>query len=71
MFALDGGNAKWSPVHTGISSDRYIEILSGLAQKDTVISGPYRVLAKDLSNGDKVKIKPPDKGNKGKDKKKS
>jgi len=69
VFVLGGDTAVWKPVRTGLSSDRYIEIVSGLAAKDTVISGPYRALAKDLSNGDRVKIKPPEKDKK--DKKKS
>jgi HlyD family secretion protein len=65
VFTPGGDNAVWKPVRTGLSSDRYIEIASGLAQGDTVISGPYRALAKDLTAGDRVKIKPPEKDKKG------
>lgn len=68
VFVLGGDNAVWKPVRTGLSSDRYIEIVGGIAVKDTVINGPYRALAKDLSNGDRVKIKPPEKDNKKKKK---
>jgi HlyD family secretion protein len=66
VFVLGGDDAKWKPVRTGLSSDRYIEIISGIEPGDTVISGPYRALAKDLTNGDKVKIKQPEKEKKAK-----
>jgi HlyD family secretion protein len=69
VFLMAADSAVWKPVRTGISSDRYIEIKSGLAAGDTIINGPYRVLAKDLTNGDKVKIKkdmPMKKGQKNK-----
>jgi HlyD family secretion protein len=73
VFVLAAGVAEWKPVKTGLSSDRYIEIKSGLTVGDSVISGPYRALAKDLTKGDKVKLKSPEtaKDKKGKDKKKS
>ncbi len=64
VFAKD--SAAWKPVKTGLSSDRHIEIISGVAEGDSVISGPYRALAKDLSAGDKVKLKSKEeKGKKG------
>ena len=63
VFAKD--SAEWRPVKTGLSSDRHIEILTGLSAGDSVINGPYRVLAKDLKRGDKVSIKK--EGKKGKE----
>lgn len=59
VFVLAGDSAVWKPVRTGLSSDRHIEVLSGLAVGDSVINGPYRVLARDLTQGAKVQIKQP------------
>jgi HlyD family secretion protein len=59
VFVMAGDSAVWKPVRTGLSSDRYIEVLSGLAVRDSVINGPYRVLARDLTQGAKVQIKKP------------
>jgi HlyD family secretion protein len=64
VFAKD--SAVWRPVHTGLSSDRHIEIVSGIEAGDSVINGPYRVLAKDLKRGDKVTLKKEGKGGKEK-----
>jgi HlyD family secretion protein len=61
VFVLAGDTAAWRPVKTGLSSERHIEILDGLSAGDSVINGPYRVLAKDLKRGDKVTIKKEDK----------
>jgi HlyD family secretion protein len=71
VFVFAAGKAMWKPVKTGLSSDRFIEIKSGLAVGDSIISGPYRALAKDLSNDDKVRLKSADSGKdkKGKAKK--
>jgi hypothetical protein len=57
VFVLAGDSAVWKPVKTGLSSERQIEIINGIASGDTVISGPYRVLAKDLTSGAKVKVR--------------
>ncbi|MDD5088433.1 MAG: efflux RND transporter periplasmic adaptor subunit [bacterium] len=55
IFAAD--SAVWKPVKTGLSSDRHIEIIEGIADGDSVISGPYRVLARDLVQGMKIKLR--------------
>jgi HlyD family secretion protein len=60
VFVFQGDTAAWKPVKTGLSSDRHIEILNGLAEGDSVISGPYSILAKDLKGGAKVKLKSKD-----------
>jgi HlyD family secretion protein len=57
VFVFAGDTAAWRPVTTGLASDRYIEIKDGLAAGDSVINGPYRILAKDLKRGDKVTIR--------------
>lgn len=57
VFVFAGDSAVWKPVKTGISSDRHIVIESGIEAGDSVISGPYRVLARDLTDGAKVRLK--------------
>ena len=45
------------PVKTGISSPTQIEILAGeIKEGDEVVSGNYRVLARELADGDRVKV---------------
>ncbi|MBK6764968.1 MAG: efflux RND transporter periplasmic adaptor subunit [bacterium] len=67
IFLYVNGEAVWKPVKTGIAADRYIEILDGVAEGDSVITGPYRSLARDLKDKDKVAIeKKEDKENKEK-----
>lgn len=43
-------------VKTGIADDKYIELLSGLAKGEQVVSGPYKLLSKDLADGMKVVV---------------
>lgn len=57
VFLFKEGKAEWVQVQTGIASERYMEIIEGLAEGDSVINGPYRVLARDLKDGDKVQLK--------------
>jgi HlyD family secretion protein len=44
-------------VKTGISDFQNIEILSGLEAGQQVVSGPFRVIAKTLKDGNAVIIK--------------
>jgi HlyD family secretion protein len=57
VFIFADGKAVWTPVETGIASERHMEIVTGLAEGDSVINGPYRVLARDLKHDDDVKLK--------------
>lgn len=66
VFRVQNGVAHQIPVKTGISSETDVEILSGLAASDSVVSGPFRTLSQKLKDGDQVKIKPMGKG-KGED----
>ncbi len=56
VFIVKDGVAKISPVKTGISSDTYIEIISGVEEGQMVVTGSYRVLSKTLEDGSRVKI---------------
>jgi HlyD family secretion protein len=68
VFKLVADSVVWKPIRTGLSSDRHIEVLEGISVKDTVISGPYRILARELTSGTKVRVKKPGEELKGKKK---
>jgi len=57
VFLADGNHAKMVRVETGISDDSFIEITKGLKGGETVISGPYRAISKDLKDGMRIMIK--------------
>jgi len=56
VFVVDkDGAAQMRPVRTGIASRTDVEVLEGVAEGDTVVNGPYRILARELTDGQKVK----------------
>jgi HlyD family secretion protein len=55
VFLYENGKAKMVVVKTGIQDNTNIEILSGLKEKQEVITGPYRAVTKKLKDGDIVK----------------
>lgn len=56
VFVVDkDGVAQMREVQTGIASRTDVEILSGVNEGDTVVDGPYRTLARELQEGQKVK----------------
>jgi HlyD family secretion protein len=55
VFIVREGAAHFLPVETGIADQKDIEIVSGLTDADTVISGPFKTL-RTLAEGDEVKI---------------
>jgi HlyD family secretion protein len=60
VFVFEDGKAVRRDVKTGISSDADQEILEGLEEGETVVSGPFRVL-RHLNDGDPVtEIEPDD-----------
>lgn len=56
VFVVEDGKAIRKEVDTGISDNTHIQILSGISAGETVVTGSYRTLSKDLSDGDRVKI---------------
>lgn len=52
----DDGTAELRQVESGISGTTYVEIRSGLAEGDRVITGPFRLLSRTLKDGDRVKV---------------
>jgi HlyD family secretion protein len=70
VFVIKDGKAIAKQVTTGIQSNDTIQIKSGVAEGEQVVSGSYRAISRDLDNGVAVKIgKPGDKkdGDKGGD----
>lgn len=51
VFAVDKGKATARQVKTGIQSDELIEIVEGLKEGEEIVSGSYRAISKDLTNG--------------------
>ena len=56
VFCIEEGKAVAKQVETGIQSDELIEIISGLAEGEEVVTGSYRAISRDLSNGAVVTV---------------
>ena len=46
-------------METGISNNTHIQIMSGLAAGDEVITGSYRILSRDLQENDEIEVTNP------------
>jgi hypothetical protein len=57
VFVYKDGKARMVPVETGISDDKYIEIKSGLHEGEVVVSGSYRAISRELTDGSLIAIK--------------
>lgn len=55
VFVYAGGTVKQVRVKTGIQDNSFIEIKEGLADKQEVVSAPYRAISKTLKEGMVVK----------------
>jgi len=56
VFITDGTYALAKDVKTGIQDNNYIEILSGIAESDRVISAPFSAISRRLSDSTLVEI---------------
>ena len=54
VFVVRGGKAEFVPVEVGIAGRDYFEVLSGLAEGDSIVSGPYEAI-RSLRNGQLVR----------------
>jgi HlyD family secretion protein len=54
VFVVHDGKVTFSQVKVGIAGQEYFEVLSGLSEGDTVVSGPYQRI-RQLKDGDAVK----------------
>ena len=59
VFVLREGKAHFTPVDIGIAGNEYFEVVVGLAEGDTVVSGPYEVV-RELDDEQDVRIMPED-----------
>lgn len=54
VFVVRDGEAHFVPVNVGIAGQEYFEVLSGLSEGDTVVSGPYQRI-RELRDGEEVR----------------
>ena len=57
VFVKSGNKVKLRIITTGIQDDTYIEVLSGLKKGETIVTGPYTTVTKELNPDDKVFVK--------------
>jgi HlyD family secretion protein len=55
VFTVKDGVATMLEVETGINDDRFIHILRGLDEGTQIVTGSFRVLSRQLSDGDQVR----------------
>jgi HlyD family secretion protein len=56
VFVVKNNKAKTINVETGISDDNYIEIKKGLDADEQVVSGSYKAISRELTDGANVRI---------------
>jgi HlyD family secretion protein len=57
VFVKKGDNTvEMKQVSTGIQDGTFIQITKGLNEGEEIVTGPYELLSKELSNGDKIKL---------------
>jgi HlyD family secretion protein len=54
VFVAEGDSARMVEVTTGISDDTHIAVRSGLSGDETVITGPYSAVSRELEPGTKI-----------------
>ena len=57
VFVKVNNKVKLRIINTGIQDDTYIEVLSGLKNGETIVTGPYTTVTKDLNPDDEVFVK--------------
>ncbi len=56
VFVVEKGSAHFRSIRVGIAGQSHFVVLSGLAEGDQVVSGPFKTIG-DLRDGEAVKIK--------------
>lgn len=56
VFVVEGDRVKMLPVERGIGDDDHVEIRSGLADGQVVVSGSYRAINRDLKDGALIEV---------------
>jgi len=62
VFVVSGDTVGIREVKTGIQDNDYIQILTGLQEGETVVTGPYSAVARKLKGGSKIIISDKKKG---------
>jgi len=57
VFCVEENKAVIKPLQLGISDDTHYEVISGLEDGQTVVTGPFRILSKTLKDGDLLTVK--------------
>lgn len=57
VFIVEDGMAKAKQVKTGIQSETHIEIIEGLSEGETIVTGNYRAISQTLQNQSQVEVK--------------
>ena len=55
VFVARQGRAVFVPVDTGIAGERYFEALSGVAEGDLIVTGPFSEV-RNLADGDSIRV---------------
>ncbi len=71
VFLYEDGTARRRFVKTGIQDEENIEIIEGLEEGQVIITGPFKLISKELKDGDKVKSEDKSKGKANKKNKKN
>jgi HlyD family secretion protein len=58
VFVVEGDVVHKRVVEVGLSSETHTEIVKGLKEGEVVVEGPYRTLARELEEGQKVSAEP-------------
>jgi len=61
VFVVSSDTVGMREVKTGIQDNDYIEIVSGLTEGETVVTGPFSAIARKLKAGSRIVISDPDK----------
>jgi HlyD family secretion protein len=56
VFVLGSDTVNMTEVKTGVSDDSFIEILEGLSEGQSVVSGSYRAINRELEQGSKIRV---------------
>jgi len=56
VFVVENGVAHQREVKTGISDNRHMQIQAGLNEGEEIVIGSYRILSRELSDGDHVDV---------------
>ena len=66
VWVLDGDRVRFRPVEVGIAGDNYFQVLSGLEEGETIVSGTYQAI-RELTDGARVKVTGDDSAPRGED----